>query len=178
MAQSLKTKGKIEIVSSDGKRWESPNFVVDLASEYVAKILYGTFSGTLYRIGIGNGGYSGLPPTRTLPNDGWYEYTDMQGTSKITKPITTKTIYVDGHVTSINMVCSFSGTDHAYGSGQDLFSEACLILGSGTSGTQVAPNHKGVNDIMYAYRTFDAFQLPAGSNTTITVNWTIFVENA
>jgi hypothetical protein len=39
MAQSLKTKGKIEIVSSDGKSGNLQILVVDLASEYVAKIL-------------------------------------------------------------------------------------------------------------------------------------------
>jgi len=175
---TLKTRGQIEIIHSDGRTWKSPNFVIDLASQYVAKILEGTFTGTLYRMGIGNGGYSGLPPARTLPNNSWYVYTDMQGTSKISKPVLLKTLYTDGHVTSLTLQCVFAGTDHAYGVGDDMFSEACLILGSGTLLTQLAPIHLGAGDVLYAYRTFDEFQLPTLSATTLTVNWTIFVENA
>lgn len=175
---TLKTRGQIEVIHSDGRTWKSPNFIIDLASEYVAKILDGTFTGTLYRMAIGNGGYSGLPPTRTLPNDSWYLYTGLIGASKISKPISLKTRFTDGHVTSLTMQCVFVGTDHVYGAADDNFSEACLILGSGTAGTQLGALYKGAGDVMYAYRTFDEFDLPTATATTLTVNWTIFVENA
>jgi len=178
----LKTRGQIEIIGSDGRSWKSPNFVIDLASQYVAKILEGTFTGTLYRMAIGNGGYSGLPPVRTLPNDGWYVYTGLQGSTLVSKPIAIKNLHTDGHVTSLTMQCVFASTDHGAGPADDDFNEACLILGSGTAGTQVgAANYMTPgSDVMYAYRTFDTFELPGppAGVSTLTVNWTIFVENA
>ncbi len=171
----LKTRGQVEIISSDGRSWTSPNYIVDQASQYVGLILEGTFSGSLYRMAIGQGGYSGAPPVRTLPNDSWYAYTGLV-TPIVSKPVATRTVVSDGHVTSITLSCTFSGADHA--SPTSDFNEACLILGSGTAGTQTGGAYLGAADRMYAYRTFDNFSVPAAGTSTLTINWTIFVENA
>lgn len=182
MAQSEKIKvhGKIRLEHSSGKVWESNNFVVNLGVQRAGEILGGNASGSIYRIAIGDGGVSG--GVRVLPNDTWYLKTGLVSPA-FSDDITTRTVSHDGQTTSLYFTHVFTGAANV--SAMTDASEMCLIIGYGSAGVLtgnnavIMPNVPAVSEnYPFAYRTFEELSLAPGDPTeTITVHWTILLEN-
>lgn len=185
MAQSEKIKihGNIRLEHSNGAVWESKNFVVNQGVNFVGDILGGANTGTIYRIAIGDGGMSG--GTRVLPDDTWYLKTGLVSpafSNDLTAPCV---VTHDGQTTSLYFNHVFTGAENA--TAITNMSEVALVIGYGSSGVLtgnnavIMPNLAGppteVN-YMFAYRTFEELALtPADPTSTITVHWTILLEN-
>lgn len=183
MAQSekIKVSGHIRLEHSSGKVWESKNFVVNLGVQTIGEILGGNTTGTIYRIAIGDGGVDGFG-NRIIPDDTWYLKTGLVQPA-YSNDITSTSVTHDGQVTSLYFTHTFTGADHT--TAMTDASEMALIIGYGSAGilqgnnATIIPSAPPVNDNhLFAYRTFEELALPTGDPTaTITVHWTILLEN-
>jgi len=180
LSEKIKVHGKIRLEHSSGKVWESNNFVVNLGVQQAGEILGGSTSGSIYRIAIGDGGMSG--GSRILPDDTWYLKTGLMSPA-YSNDITTRTVSHDGQTTSLYFTHVFTGGENI--TATTMMSEMCLIIGYGSAGVlagnnaTIMPNVPAVSEnFPFAYRTFEALSLAPGDPTeTITVHWTILLEN-
>lgn len=176
----IKVTGKIRLESSTGKVWESGNFVVNGGIDIAGDILAGDTTGAIYRIGIGDGGVAG--GTRVLPDDTWYLKTGLVS-PRYSNDIMLHTVTHTGQTTSLYFEHVFLGSDHT--TPMTHASEMCLIIGFGSAGLLQGNNAvimpsalPAVDNHMFSYRTFDELALTSGDATsTITVHWTILLEN-
>lgn len=179
-SEKIKVHGKIRLEHSSGKVWESSNFVVNPGVQQAGEILGGNTTGSIYRIAIGEGGMSG--GSRVLPDDTWYLKTGLVSPA-YSADITTRTVSHDGQTTSLYFTHVFTGGENI--STITMMSEMCLIIGHGSAGTLTGNNATiipvalpAIENKMFAYRTFEALSLAPGNPTeTITVHWTILLEN-
>jgi hypothetical protein len=180
----IKVRGNIRIEHSSGKVWESKNFVVNQGVHFVGDILGGASTGTIYRMAIGDGGIDGFG-NRILPDDTWYLKTGLVSPRYSNDLSSPCVVTHDGQTTSLYFNHVFTGADHT--GAMTHASEVALIIGGGSSGILegnnaiIMPNIVGppaeVN-YMFAYRTFEELSLTSGDRTeTITVHWTILLEN-
>lgn len=176
-SKRIKISGKIRIEHSNGSVWESRNFVVNSGIGFVGSMLAGEKTGKIYRIAIGDGGVVG--GNRILPDDSWYTKTGLVS-PRYSNDIQSYNVMHDGKTTSLYFQHTFTGLDHTTDMANA--SEMGLIIGSGSSGILQGGNDVIIpppNDVLFAYRTFNELPLPAGDpGATITVHWTIIVENS
>lgn len=179
----IKVRGNIRIEHSSGKVWESKNFVVNQGVHFVGDILGGASTGTIYRMAIGEGGIDGFG-NRVLPDDTWYLKTGLVQpaySNDLTSPCV---VTHDGQTTSLYFNHVFTGAENT--TFMTDASEVALVIGYGSSGiltgnnAAIMPNLVGppiqVNYV-FAYRTFEELTLAPGSGDSITVHWTILLEN-
>jgi len=179
-SEKIKVHGKIRLEHSSGKVWESNNFVVNQGVQQAGEILGGNTTGSIYRIAIGDGGMSG--GTRVLPDDTWYLKTGLVSPA-FSDDITTRTVSHDGQTTSLYFTHVFTGAQNA--TAMTHASEMCLIIGYGSAGILTGNNAviipvalPAIENKVFAYRTFEELGLAPGNPAeTITVHWTILLEN-
>jgi hypothetical protein len=145
--------------------------------ESIKDLLLGLWSGTIYRMAIGSGGYSG--GSRNYPDDTWHAKSGLVSPVYSKDFDSTPVATQMDHTWSIQCTCTFNSSDLTPSAWPLLttVSEAGLIVGSGKSGDQEgSSNYMGLADRLYAYRTFEEKSFVEGAGTTLQVVWTIFVE--
>lgn len=176
----IKVTGKIRLEHSNGTIWESNNFVVNLGVHTAGEILGGNTTGSIFRVAIGDGGVSG--GSRVLPDDSWYLKTGLVSPA-YSDDIMTRTVTHDGQTTSLYFEHVFTSGDHV--TAMTHASEMCLIVGYGTTGIIQSPvpavymptNPPIEDNHIFAYRTFEELPLATGGIDSITMHWTILLEN-
>jgi len=167
--------------------YDGPNFIVDLGLTSARDVLIGTngagFSGSLFRMAIGDGGcpagqlFSPKQPDGTWPaKTALFHEVLRQDISAFSKPTSS----------SMRFVGSFDSTvvdPTSYSLSERVINEAALIIGDGvlTVGgdkkqiNKVPPDTVDPDEKLFSMRTFKSTPFSYTEDVTITCTWTITV---
>jgi hypothetical protein len=164
---------------------ESKNFIVSAGVTAVRDVLIGTngggFTGSIFRMAIGDGGTPPAEPLNPkLPDATWpartglYHEVFRQDISVFTTPT----------VASMRFVSAFNslGVDStSYSTASKVINEASLIIGDGVLGgpavqiNKVPPDTADADEIMLSTRTFKSAPFDNAEDVTITITWTLTI---
>jgi len=146
---NLPIRGEIQLTIKDGtekKVLSQKNFTLNVALESVADLLIGLWDGTIYRMGMGNGGADSFG-NRIYPDDTWHAKTSMVAgvySKDLDGPPVRATA---SNTVSLEFTCTFNSDDLI---GHVLpplkVSEIMLIQGKNTAGDQFGASLMGPDD--------------------------------